>query len=239
MYNIKSPGQDWLIVEFYKMYWPDIKNDFYDVISAGLEDNQLAYSQYLAVIALLYKKGNRLDIKNWRPISLLNVDFKIASKSLAERLKTILPDIIHTDQKGCIKGRFIGESIRLIEDILQETDDEAVVLLIDQEKAFDRVEWPWLFKVLHRFNFGERFISWISTLYCNAKTSIMTNRYQSHYFEITRGIRQGDAMSALLYIIQSEPLAGRLRNSFDIKGIEIKVDGNSEETRLWMIPMSF
>ena len=82
-----------------------------------------------------------MNIKNWRPISLLNVHFKIASKSLAERMESVLPDIIHTAQKGCIKGRFIGENIRLIEDILQETDDEAVVLLIDQEKAFDCVEW--------------------------------------------------------------------------------------------------
>ena len=108
MTSNKNPGPGGLIVEFYKMYWRDIKDDLYDVIVTGLEDNQLAYSQYLAVITLLCKKGNRLNIKIWRPISLLNVDFKIASKSLAERIKSVLPDIIHTGQKSCIKGSFIG-----------------------------------------------------------------------------------------------------------------------------------
>ena len=78
--------------------------------------------------------------------------------------------------------------------------------MLDMEKAFDRVEWNWLFKVLKGFNFGNRFISWLETLYKHAKCNIMTNGVQSEYFSISRGIRQGDALSALLYIIQSEPL---------------------------------
>ena len=92
---------------------------------------------------MLYKKGSREDIKNWRPISLLNVDYKILSKVLAERLKSVLPDIIHYDQRGCIPGRYIGENIRLIDDLLFEIENECndpVILMLDQEKAFDRVE---------------------------------------------------------------------------------------------------
>ena len=71
---------------------------------------------------MLYKKGNRLDIKSWRPISLLNTDFKILSKTLAERIKMALPKIIHTDQRGCVTGRNIGENIRLLEDIINEIE---------------------------------------------------------------------------------------------------------------------
>ena len=155
MSNNKSPGPDGICVEFYKMYWKDIKHDLFDCFMEGLQNQELSYTQYLAMITLLYKKGIREDIKNWRPISLLNVDFKIISKSLSERLKKVMPSIIHTDQRGCIRGRYIGENIRLVEDILQSKDDDSVILLLDQEKAFDRVEWSWLYKVLTAFNFGE------------------------------------------------------------------------------------
>ena len=132
------------------------------------------------------------------------------SKVLAERIKSVLPGIIHRDQTGGISGRYIGENIRLIEDILYEIenhDSEAIILMLDMEKAFDRVEWNWLFKVMKRFNFGDRFISWLQTLYSNAKCSILTNGFQSEYFHISRGIRQGDSLSALLFIIQTEPFA--------------------------------
>ena len=232
MMNNKSPGQDGICIEFYKIYWSLIKNDFHEVIINGLEHNQLPYSQYLAIIKLLYKKGNRLDIKNWRPISLLNTDFKILSKTLAERIKIALPEIIHTDQRGCVTGRYIGENIRLLEDIINEKSDDSVIMLLDQEKAFDRVEWDWLFKVLRRFNFGEKFIGWIKTMYQNAKSAIMTNGVVSEYFDISRGIRQGDAMSALLYIIQAEPLAEAIRQSHSIKGIDITNGTINDELKI-------
>ena len=132
---------------------------------------------------------------------MLNVDYKILSKSLAERLKTVLPEIIHTDQRGCIQGRYIGENIRLIDDLLFEIENQdehtPVILMLDQEKAFDRVEWNWLYATLVKFNFGEIFIERLKTLYLNSKSSIMTNGFQSEYFEISRGIRQG--IPCLLY----------------------------------------
>ena len=102
MKNNKSPGQDGICVEFYKVYWNDVKNDVLEVFVHGLSNKQLAYSQDIAVIKLLYKKGNRQDMKNWRRISLLNVDCKILSKALAERIKNSLPEIIKTDRRGFI-----------------------------------------------------------------------------------------------------------------------------------------
>ena len=95
--NNKSPCQGGICIEFYKIYWPLIKNDFHEVNINGLEHNQLPYSQNSTVIKLLYKKGNRLNIKNWRPISLLNTDFRIFLKTLAESIEIALPEIIHTD----------------------------------------------------------------------------------------------------------------------------------------------
>ena len=210
MNNNKSPGPDGIPTEFYKLYWTYLKSDLIKIYTKGLDDKELAYSQYLAVITLLYKKGTREEIKNWRPISLLNTDYKILSKALANRIKCVLPTIIHEDQRGCVPGRHIGEIIRNTEDILFELEkgnSDSVILMLDMEKAFDRVEWNWLLKVLKGFNFGNRFISWLETLYKHAKCSIMTNGVQSEYFSISRGIRQRDALSALLYIIQSEQFA--------------------------------
>ena len=140
-----------------------------------------------------------------------------------------MPEIINTDQRGCIKCRYIGENIRLVEDIMHAKDDESVILLLDKEKAFDRVEWRWLFEVLRKFNFGERFISWIETMYNCAKSAVMTNGLLSECFSISRGIRQGDALSALLFIIQAEPLAEAIRSSCNFKGISMN---NETEIRI-------
>ena len=147
----KSPGPDGIPVEFYKKYWSSVGTDLHEVLVTSYSDDELPYTQYLALITLLYKKGARENIKNWRPISLLNVDLKILSKALAERLKKVLHEIIHVDQQGCIPGRYIGKNIRLLEDIINEQDDDAVILVLDQEKAFDRVEWNWIYRVLHQF----------------------------------------------------------------------------------------
>ena len=222
----KSPGQDGIIIEFYRLFWDVIGDDLLEVYLNGLNNKELTYSQYLSLIILLYKQGPRENLKNWRPISLLNVDYKILSKVLAERLILVLPEIIHTDQKGCIKGRFIGENIRLIEDLLKEIEnleEEAIIFLQDQFKAFDRVEWSWLFSTMKHFGFGDTFIGWLNTFYKKAKSSVITNGYQSQYFDITRGIRQGDSLSALLYIIQIEPLAEKIRKARSLEGIKVKL----------------
>ena len=231
MKNNKSPGPDGICTEFYKCYWNVIKSDLYDVYIYCFESGELTYSQYLALIVLLYKKGIREDITNWRPISLINIDAKLLSKVFAQRVKLVLPVIIHKDQKGCVHKRLIGQNIRLIDDVINEMDDENVDLQIDQMKAFDRIEWNWLFDVLKAFNFGEKFISWIKIMYFRLKSCIMTNGFISPYFSVSRGIRQGDCLSALLYVIQAEPLAEFIRKSNDVKGIVVK-DCNSNEREL-------
>ena len=84
MNNNRSPGPDGISIEFYKLFWNTVSKDLHEVFISGLEERQLAYSQYLAAIVLLYKKGPRPDIRNWRPISLLNTDYKLLSKVFAD-----------------------------------------------------------------------------------------------------------------------------------------------------------
>ena len=232
MKDNKTPGPDGIGIEFYKLYFDELSEDLlklYDDIFVG---GSLCYSQYQVVLRLLYKKGDRKNIKNWRPISLQNVDLKIISKMLAERLKLVMSDIIHVDQQGCIPGRYIGKNIRLIQDVINEKDDDSLILLLDQEKAFDRVEWSWLLHVLSSFGFGPNFIKWISIMYKNPKSAILTNGFLSEYFELFRGIRQGDALSALLYIIQAEPMAVAIRNDSSIEGITLNNNKTSVQVKI-------
>ena len=107
---------------------------------------------------------------------------------------------------------------------MEEEDSDSVLVLLDKEKAFDRVEWSWLFNVLSHFNFGEKCISWLKIIYRYAKCSILTDGIQSEYFAISRGIRQGDALSALLFVIQAEPLAQLIRTDENIHGFKINDD---------------
>ena len=107
-------------------------------------------------------------LKNWRPITLLTVDYKIASAVIAERLKKILPKVISPSHKGFLKGRYIGENTRFLYDLMKITEEKSIpwlLLLIDFEKAFDTVEWSFIDKCLKYFNFVASLRSWIKTFY--------------------------------------------------------------------------
>ena len=118
----------------------------------------MSVSQRRGAITLLPKEdANLLFLSNWRPITLLDVDYKIASKVIAKRIERVLPSLIHPDQTGFMKGRYIGQNIRLINDIIQQTELQkipGILLLLDFQKAFDTLEWPFIQNTLNLFNFG-------------------------------------------------------------------------------------
>ena len=142
---------------------------------------ELTPSQYKGVLTLLHKSGEREDIRNWRPLTLLNSDYKIIAKILAERLKVVLPKLIHSEQKGFVKGRNVSEANRLIQDVIENTDRE----------DDDRVEWGWVDHVLSKFKLGEQFREWVQMLFKYAQTCIKNNGFVSKYFNISRSCRQG------------------------------------------------
>ena len=117
-------------------------------------------------------------IKNWRPISLINVDAKIASKVLALRMQKVLASIINYDQIAYVRGRYIGESIRLVSDILDFTEENSIggiLFSADFEKAFDSIEHPFLLAVLKSFGFDPQFIHCVRTIFKNAESCVMNN----------------------------------------------------------------
>ena len=118
-----------------------------------------------AIIKLIEKNGkDKRFIKNWRLISLLNIDYKIALKALAERLKEILPVLISHEQTVYVKNRFICETGRLISDIIEVSDVfniDGFLVMMDIEKVFDSLNHSFLLAVLKKIGFGTSFINWI------------------------------------------------------------------------------
>ena len=142
--NNKTPGTDGLTAEFYKFFWQDIKHVLLASINYALAYGKLSVEQRRGIISLLPKKDkDRLYLKNWRPFTLLNVDYKILAKALKNRINSFLPSLIDEDQTGYVKNRLIGSNIRIIEDILMYTQLSKVpgiLLAIDFEKAFDSLD---------------------------------------------------------------------------------------------------
>ena len=226
MKNDKSPGSDGYSAEFYKFFYKDISAFLLRSINEGFEKGELSSTQKQGVIICLPKENkDKKLLKNWRPISLLNHSYKIASAAIANRLKTVLPNILNQCQKGFIKGRYIGENIRLIYDLLFYTDVNKIpglLLSIDYQKAFDSISWTFLESALVYFNFGNDIVHWFRTLYKDAKSNLHINGQYSEWFEIKRGVRQGDPCSPYFYLIGAEILSVMLRSNPEIKGITVR-----------------
>ena len=237
----KTPGTDGLPAEFYKIFWDDISGALLAALNFAYENGQLAMTQRRGIIKLIPKKEADLKIlKNWRPLSLLNCDYKIAAKSIANRIQSTLPKLINNDQTGFIKGRFIGENIRLIDSIINYTNDQSIpglILLLDFEKAFDTLEWSFVEKTLQHYGFGPSIQKWIQTLYCDIESGVMNNGWMSECFKIERGVRQGCPLSPYLFVLSVEVLASAIRSDQHIKGIsvnqkEIKLSQYADDTTL-------
>jgi len=142
-----------------------------------------------------------------------------------------LPNIIHHNQTGFIKDRYIGETVRSIFDIMDLTaklDIPGFLIFIDFRKAFDSLELNFLQKCLQSFNFGPNFIRWVMTFYKNIQSCVINNGITSNYFTIKRGVRQGDPLSPYLFVVAVEILATAIRQNSTIKGITI----GKKETKL-------
>ena len=217
MKNDKSPGLDGFSSEFFKFFWCDLKEFVLRSLNEALDTGLLSISLRRGLISCIPKPGKtRLRLKNWRPISLLSVVYKMASTCIANRLKPVLDDLIHEDQKGFIKGRFIGENIRQTYDILFEARKQNIpglLMLIDFEKAFDSISWNFIKESLLFFNFGPTLIKWVEVFYNQVQSCVIQNGHISSLFDLRRGCRQGDPLSPYLFLLCGEILAIMIRNN--------------------------
>ena len=182
----KTPGDDGFSIEFYEAFLDLLGGNLLDWYNEVFHENQLSISQRRGIISLILKGEENLnEITSWRPITLLNVDYKILAKIIATRIDPSLPSLIHTDQTGFIKGRYIGQNIRLLDDLMNFTDVNkipGILLFIDFEKAFDTLEWSFLHRALEIFNFGPKIRKWVSILYNDIESGAMNGGYMTNYF---------------------------------------------------------
>ena len=221
--NGKSPGPDGFTIEFFfKLFSDIIAPALQRMYNESFAEGHLPPTLSEASISLLLiNEKDPLMCGSFRPISLLNVDLKILSKILAQRLQWVLPSIVSTDQTGFMLGRHSFHNTRRLLNIISSPSSEIpeVIISLNAENAFDRVEWSFLFFVLQKFGFNPEFISWIKLLYASRVASVHTNRLKSAPFPLHRGTRQGCPLSPLLSAIAIESLAIWLRQEGGFEGI--------------------
>ena len=221
----KAPGPDGYGPEYYKKMSRVVVGPLTDMFLDSFKNKRLPPSLNLANISLILKKNKPSDeCGSYRPVSLINVDSKILSKVLARRLENYLPSLINEDQTGFIRGRFSHSNVRRLLNVVQyssQMQHRALVISLDAEKAFDRVEWRFMWDALDRFGLGEEFINWIKLIYHSPEACILTNGMRSSPFPLGRGTRQGCPLSPLLFALTLEPLAERIRASESIHGITL------------------
>ena len=234
MKSNKSPGSDGLTNTFYLKFFHLFGDVLCEIINLAYKNGELSESQKLSYITLICKDETRADeMKCYRPISLLNIDYKIISKIITIRLGNILPKIIGIDQTCSVKGRSIFDNLHLIRNVIDYVDQKnlgASFICLDQEKAFDRVSRSYMLDTLTAFGFNENFLKWIKLLYNDISSSVIVNNHISDTFPIKRGVRQGCSLSMPLYVICFEPFAHKIRNLDDIKGF--KLPGSNSEVKL-------
>ena len=220
----KTPGVDGLPAEFCQRFWPVLGADLVDDLNYCNLHGRLSLSQRSGLITLLYKRGDHLDMMNWRPIMLLCVDYKIAAKAITNRLLQVLPSVIHSDQTCGVRGRHSIVNSHLLQDIVTDINQRGLggaVLSLDQEKAFDLVDWAFLLRVLQTMNFGPSFFHWIQLFYTQISSSVLVNGEQSESFFVSRSVRQGCPLSPLLYVIMAKTLACAIHSDPLIDGFSL------------------
>ena len=222
--NDSSPGFDGIPTSWYKVFYNRIKYILFECFKKCIAIGELGMSQKLGVISLLHKgKDLRRDIiKNWRPITITNTDYKIFSKCIAIRFQSVLDKIIHPNQTGFMKGRNISDHIRCIDDTINlcnKLELPGMVISLDFEKAFDSISKQTIIDALKIFNFGPNLIKLVETLIANSESCIQNKGNLTEWFPVNKGVRQGDCCAPLLFLLVVEIMAIKIRSCDKITGL--------------------
>ncbi len=208
--NESAPGPDGISYDTYKHLW-SISGPI--ILNAWEHSNKIgvtSVSQRESIITLLDKKGkDSTRIENLRPISLSNCDIKLCTKALAIRTSKIIHKLVDTNQTGYVPGRQVNDNIRLLEELIKEANnvsEKGFLITLDAQKAFDSVDHEYLIELLKIYKFPEEYIRWIKVLYSRLNASVLVNGFTTVKFSIEQSVKQGDALSCVLFILAIEPL---------------------------------
>lgn len=235
----KSPGEDGLTCEFFRRFASRLAPILLLLFNDCERECRVGDGFAVSVVTLLFKKGDRSCLTNYRPISLLNVDYKILAKVLAGRLKSVIGSVIHPSQAYSVPGRDISDTVLSLRYVLRQMHATGGIhVSVDFNKAFDRVEHSFLWAVLSKLGFGARFVNWLRLMYSFAVSKVKINGFLTDSFPLKRSVRQGCPLSSLLYTLAAEPLAAMLRRDAAVRGLitpagrEVKIFQYADDTNL-------
>jgi exonuclease III len=231
----KSPGPDGFPMAFFQYCWHIIKADLMAVFQNFHSNGEFERSLNATFLVLIPKKFDAEEVKDFRPISLVGGVYKIISKVLAHRLRVVLPDIISETQNAFIGGRQILDSALIASECIDsrlKSGSPGVLCKLDVEKAYDHVSWTFLQYLLDRCGFSESWQRWIYSCISTTRFSVMINGSPEGFFAGSRGLRQGDPLSPMLFDIVMEALSRMLDRAVQsglFKGFSV---GSSDRSQI-------
>jgi len=240
----KAPGHDIIPIEFFQSCVNEVAPSLLMAYTAMLNLGEASTFINRGLITLIPKTGDCSKLGNWRPITLLGCIYKILAKALMGRLQTFLPSIIRPNQTRFVEGRNILDNVFMAQDSLswaEESNHDLVLLLLDFEKAFDRIEWNFLFSAMDHIGFSNTWIKWVCTLYREASSAIKVNGVVGPTFQLTRSVRQDCPLAPYLFIMATDILGYMLadpRHGIEglmlPKGARIRDQTFADDTTLYL-----
>ena len=218
--NEKSPSPDGLNFKFIKHFWQTMKADILRFLCEFHAHGSFPRGGNASFIALIPKVQDPQHLNSFRPISLIGSVYKIVAKVLANRLKKIMPTIIDDRQSAFIAGRHLLHSAVIANEAVDEARKKkkpCLIFKVDFERAYDSVSWNFLFYVLRRMGFCDKWIRWVEGCLKSASISVLVNGSPTPEFAPQKGLRQGDPLAPLLFNIAVEALTGLMREAIKKK----------------------
>uniref|UniRef100_A0A803TF39 Reverse transcriptase domain-containing protein n=1 Tax=Anolis carolinensis TaxID=28377 RepID=A0A803TF39_ANOCA len=223
----KAPGPDGLTAIYYKTFQNEITPYLKKIMNEIRQQKKMPSTWKEANICLIHKENSDPEnVKNYRPISLLNVDYKIFSNVIAERFKRFLKDWVKEDQTGFLPDRHQKENVRTVIDLIEyyeiNNQKEVMLLALDAEKAFDNVNWNFVKMLIKEMDIGYYCQNIIEAIYEKQETKIIINGQETNKIKIEKGTRQGCPLSPLIFILTLEILLNEIRKEKELKGATIQ-----------------
>ncbi|KAL1219679.1 Secreted RxLR effector protein 78 [Cardamine amara subsp. amara] len=216
----KTLGPDGLTAEFFRASWEVLELEIISAVQQFFSSFFMPTCLNSTSLILIPKRPDAEELKDFRPISCLNTLYKLISRMLSDRLKRILPDIILPNHTAFVKDRLLLENVLLASEVIQgyhlSSLSPRITLKVDISKAFDLVRWDFVIRCLESYDVLFEFVRWIRACICSPSYSVFINGVTSGYFKGCSGLRQGDPISPILFVMIMNILSLMLnRASFD------------------------